>query len=58
MPNIELNTWLYKQLTQLDYRVRDIEQAIVLSGLGRGDVERELCRMREAVENAAVLVRH
>lgn len=58
MQNVEMTTWLYNQLTQLDYRIRDIEQSVVLSDSFDQNVVRSLCHLREKCEDAAVRVRH
>ncbi|MEO8627671.1 MAG: hypothetical protein ABI612_06155 [Betaproteobacteria bacterium] len=52
-----MNTWLNQNLTKLDYTIRDIQQAVVLSQQFGPDVERKLIGIREAVENAALLIR-
>jgi hypothetical protein len=57
MTHLEMSIWLRNHLTKLDYGVRDLEQAVMLSGELGQDVQRGLCHIRERLEDVARLVR-
>jgi hypothetical protein len=46
------------RLTDFDHLCRDLEQALVLSGVSDQALERALCHVREKIEDASALVRN
>jgi hypothetical protein len=57
LAGVQIYEALYVRLTDFDHLCRDLEQAVVLSGVKDPMLERRLCFVREAIEVAADHVR-
>lgn len=55
--NIDISEYVYLHLTKMEYLIRDLQHALVLTGDKDAGVELALCRVRESIESAADLVR-
>jgi hypothetical protein len=54
---VQIYEALYVRLTDFDHLIRDLEQALVLSGVKDENLERRLIAVRESIEDAAFIVR-
>lgn len=55
--NIDLKDYVAKNLTKTDHLMRDLLQAVMLSGVEDKSLEWAICHVREAVETAHARVR-
>jgi hypothetical protein len=57
LAGVQIYQVLNVRLTDFGHLIRDLEQALVLSGVSDQGLERALCHCREKIEEAAQLVR-
>ena len=55
--DIQISEVVAARLTDFDHLIRDLQQAVVLSGVRNEQLERKLMTVREAIEVAASSVR-
>jgi hypothetical protein len=57
LAQVQIYEVLHVRLTDFDHLCRDLEQALVLSGVSNQTLQRHLMAVREAIESAAILGR-